>query len=101
MAIAGKIQDQQVVVVDDFGLQAPKTKEVAGFLKAVGLDGQTALIATNGLDPVVYRSARNIDRVSVSPVAELNAWSVMRPSRVVFTRAALDWVKEQAAADRA
>jgi large subunit ribosomal protein L4 len=96
MAIAGKIQDQQVVVVDDFGLSAPKTKEVARFLKAVGLQGQSALITTDGLDPVVYRSARNIDRVSVSPVAELNAWSVLRPSRVVFTRAALDWVKGRA-----
>lgn len=98
MAIAGKIQDNQVVVVDDFGLAAPKTKQVAGLLKAIGLEGQSTLITTNGLDPVVFRSARNIDRVSVSPVSDLNAWAVLRPSRVVFTRAALDWVKEQAAA---
>ncbi|MEZ6095477.1 MAG: 50S ribosomal protein L4 [Pirellulaceae bacterium] len=97
MAIAGKIQDNEVVVVDDFGLSAPKTKEVAGFLKAVGLEGKSTLIATNGLDPMVYRSARNISRVSVAPAAELNAWSVLRPHRVVFTKAALDWVKEQAA----
>lgn len=93
MAIAGKIKDNEVLVIDDFGLQAPKTKEVARFLKAVGLEGKSALIATGQHDPVVYRSARNIENVSVSPVSDLNALLVLRPHRVVFTRQALDQIK--------
>ncbi len=98
MAIAGKIRDNEVLVVDDFGLQQPKTKEVARFLKAVGLEGKSALIATGKHDPVVYRSARNIQGVAVSPVQDLNAWLVLRPSRVVFTRQALDQIKSEAKA---
>lgn len=96
MAIAGKIKDNQVLVVDGFGLSAPKTKEVAGFLKAVGLAGKSALIATGAHDPVVYKSARNIEKVDVSSVADLNAWLVLRPNRVVFTRDALDQLKNKA-----
>ncbi|MEQ1902942.1 MAG: 50S ribosomal protein L4 [Pirellulaceae bacterium] len=96
MAIAGKIKDNQVLVVDGFGLTAPKTKDVASFLKAVGLAGKSALIATGSHDPVVYKSARNIDKVDVSSVADLNAWLVLRPNRVVFTRDALDQLKNKA-----
>ncbi|MBX3419629.1 MAG: 50S ribosomal protein L4 [Pirellulaceae bacterium] len=96
MAIAGKIRDNEVLVIDDFGLQAPKTREVARFLKAVGLEGKSALIATGQHDPVVYRSARNIENVAVSPVSDLNALLVIRPYRVVFTRQALDQIKGDA-----
>lgn len=98
MAIAGKIQDRQVVVVDKLEMNQPKTKEIAGFLKAIGLEGKSALIATGAHNVNVYKSARNIQRVAVSPVSDLNAWSILRPQQVVFTKDALDQVKAQAVA---
>ena len=96
MAVASKISDEQVVVVDDLKLTEPKTKEVASLLKAINVDSHSLLIATEGRDEVVYKSARNIDRVSVSPVSELNALSVLRPRRVLFTKAALDAFRKNA-----
>jgi large subunit ribosomal protein L4 len=96
MAIASKIQKSQVAVVDSLEMQVPKTRQVAAMLKAMGLSGKSTLIATEGHNPVVYRSARNIDRVEISPVADLNALAVLKPRQVVFTRAALDWLKAQA-----
>jgi large subunit ribosomal protein L4 len=56
----------------------------------------TTLVATAALDQNVYRSARNIDQVTVSPVAELNALSVLQPRKMLITRAALDAIKERA-----
>jgi large subunit ribosomal protein L4 len=53
------------------------------------------LVATNGYDVNVYKSARNIDRVCVSPVAELNALSVLKPRRMLVTKAALDALKNR------
>lgn len=94
MAIAGKIRDQQVAVIDGLKLAAPKTKTVAQMLEKIGCAGQTALIATAGHDSIVHRSARNIDRVSVSAVADLNALVVLHPRKVLFTREALDWVRD-------
>lgn len=99
MAIAGKIQEQKVVVVDQLSMAAPKTKDIAKFLKAAGLEGQSTLISTEAYDRNVVCSARNIDQVTIAPVAELNALAVLAPKRVVFTRAALDWLKTQSAAE--
>lgn len=96
MAIASKIQDDQVVVIDDLGLAAPKTKEMAAILKALNLSGGSTLVATAGRDLNVYKSARNISKVTVSPVSDLNALLVLAPKRVLLTKAALDWIKERA-----
>lgn len=93
MAVASKIDSDSVVVIDELKLSAPKTKEVATILKALNLEGQSTLVATNEYDVNVYKSARNIDRVTVSPVAELNALAVLKPRRLLVTRAALDALK--------
>jgi large subunit ribosomal protein L4 len=96
MAVASKIADEQVVVLDELKLAEPKTRDIASLLKALSVDSQSLLIAIEGRDENVYMSARNIDRVSVSPVSELNALSVLRPRRVLFTKAALDAFRENA-----
>ncbi len=90
MAIASKIIDGQVVVLDQLDFEAPKTKELATTLKALGLSGVSALLATKDYAPNVYLSARNIPGVEVTRVADLNALSLLRPKRVVLTRDALD-----------
>ena len=94
MAILSKFQDQQAVVVDDLGLTVIKTKAVAGILKALKLQDTSCLIATAGNDPVVYKSARNIKGVEVLPAGELNTYAVLRPKRLVLTRAALDQLRQ-------
>lgn len=95
MALAGKIQDDQVLVVDGLKMDAPKTSVVAAMLKGMGLAGKTALIATDGLSPVVYKSARNVSGVSVMPASELNALALLRPHRVIFDKGAIDKLKGQ------
>jgi len=94
MAIAGKIRDNQVGVIDGLKLETPKTGTVARMLKEIGVEGKSTLIATAAHDPVVYRSARNIEKVEVSAVADLNALVLLHPRKVLFTREALDWVKQ-------
>ncbi len=96
MAIARKVQTQDVVVIDELSFSEPKTKEMAGILKALKLNGKTTLVATAGLDANVYRSARNIDMVTVSPVGELNALTILQPRKMLVTKAALDVIKERA-----
>jgi large subunit ribosomal protein L4 len=96
MAIARKVQSQDLIVIDELAFNVPKTKEMAGILKALKLNGTTTLVATAGLDQNVYRSARNIDRVTVSPVGELNALAILQPRKMLVTKAALDAIKERA-----
>ena len=60
MALAGKIRDGQVGVVDGLKMDEPKTKTIATMLKTMGFAGQSALITTAEHDSMVYRSARNV-----------------------------------------
>ena len=104
MAVLSKFLDGQAVILDELALAAPKTKEMAGVLKAikvgkktteqgekdVTLADTTVLIGTAALDPNVYKSARNIQGVKVLPAAEFNCYTVLKQKRLVLTRAALD-----------
>lgn len=90
MALASKIRDKQIVLIDELKFDAPKTKDMAAILKALQLTGGSLLVATAELDANVYKSARNIDRVTVSPISDLNALNVLAPNRVLITKAALD-----------
>jgi large subunit ribosomal protein L4 len=97
MAVASKIRDEQITLIDDFKLKAPKTRDMAAVLKALKCDGdKSVLVSTEAYDVNVYKSARNIEGVSVSPVSELNALAVLKPRRLLFTKAAMDWIKEHA-----
>lgn len=96
MALAGKLQADQIVVIDSFGISAPKTKELADILKALKIYGSTTLITTEALDGNVYKSARNIAGVEVLPASDLNALAVIKPSKLLITKAALESFRKSA-----
>ena len=89
MAILSKFIDGEVTVVDSLQLAAPKTKVVHGMVKALGFEDKSCMIAIDRHDPVVWKSCRNIPRLSVAPCGELNALSVLSRKRFVITKAAL------------
>ena len=95
MAIASRIQDGEIVVDDELSFEKPATREMAGVLKALKLEGVTTLIALESHDTAAYKSSRNIPGVSMLPVRDLNALSVLKPRRLLVTKAALDAIKER------
>jgi large subunit ribosomal protein L4 len=96
MAIASKIRDDEMVVIDDLALDQPRTREMASILSALGLQGTRTLVATERHDANIYKSARNIDQVTIAPVADLNALSVLAPQKMLVTKAALDAIRRRA-----
>ncbi len=97
MALASKIRDHQITLIDELSFEQPATRQMAEILKSLKCDGKTLLVATASHDENVYKSARNIAGVTVSPAADLNARSVLAPRHVLMTTAALDVVKQRAA----
>ena len=93
MAIASRITDDEVTLIDQLTFEQPKTREMAAILKSLKLDGTTILVAVPEHDVNVYKSLRNLDGVTVAPVADLNALSVLRPKRLLMTPSALDAFK--------
>jgi len=90
-AILSKIKSNDIRVIDSIALAQPKTKEVAKIFKALGLD-RSVLVALHGKDEAVERSARNIDRTTLTTVEQLNAWDIMNNRTLVVTRAGLEQI---------
>ena len=101
MAVASRITDNQVLLLNDLSFDKPQTKEMAGILKALKVYGSSLLVAVPGYDITVYKSIRTRAGVTVLPVAELNAWELLRPRRVLMTTAALDRLRKAAAGQSA
>ena len=95
MALLSKFQDNEAVILDRLSVSEPKTKQVAGLLKALKLNKQTCLIGTPKLDPVMYRAARNIKGVLIAPTSEFNAYNVLRQKRLVLSKEALESLRKK------
>ncbi|MDR3233812.1 MAG: 50S ribosomal protein L4 [Planctomycetaceae bacterium] len=89
MAVSSKIIDRQIALIDSLQVNVPKTKEVASVLKALKLNG-TVLVAVESYNVDLYKSFRNIEGVQILPVSDINAYEVLKPKTVLFTKAALD-----------
>ena len=97
MALAAKVRDDEILVIDELSLAAPRTKDMVAILKHLDCkQGESLLVTTANYDANVYRSARNIAGVSVAPAGDLNALSVLSSRRLLVTKAALDALVESA-----
>lgn len=96
MALASKLRDDEVTLIDELKFDAPKTKAMAAILKALSLGGTSLLVTTANHDINVYKSARNIESVTVAPISQLTALSLLEPRRVLMTKAALDALRSRA-----
>ena len=88
-ALLAKFQSGDVRVVSDIALEQPKTKYVAAMFKALKID-RSCLLALAGQDEGLVRSARNIERTTLTTVQQLNAWDILRSRTLLMTRAGLD-----------
>jgi large subunit ribosomal protein L4 len=93
MAILSRIADSEAVVIDGLKFTEVKTKQVADVLKALQIADKTCLISLGKSDidekRTIYLSARNIRGMEVLPASQLNAYEVLRPKKLVLTKAAL------------
>lgn len=98
MALLSKFQDDQAILLSQWECSEPKTKVVAQSLKSLGVAGGTVLLATDGVDANLWRSARNIEGVRVLPAGDLNVWDLLRHRNLVVTVAAMDQLLGRSAA---
>ena len=90
-AILSKIQGGQFKVVSEIKLDGVKTKPVAEMFKKLGID-RSVLVAVNGTDDTLVKSARNINRTTLTTVAQLNAWDIMNSRTLLVTKAGLEQI---------
>jgi large subunit ribosomal protein L4 len=94
MAILSRFQDQEAIIVDELKLPEIKTKRMAEIFETLGLTGTTTLLGLGASEvddnKTIYYSARNIRGCEVHPASQFNAYTVLRPKRLVLTKAALN-----------
>ncbi len=87
------IRQDRLIVTDSITMEAPKTKELAGKLKDLGLD--SVLIVNEAFDEKVFLSARNLTDVGICDAASLDPVVLMRFEKVLITLPALKLVEER------
>ena len=92
-ALAQKLRDGQVIVVDALSVSEIKTKAAVEMLKRLGIDGKALLVDVKPEDKLAL-SVRNIQGVRVVPSNRVSARDVMNTRRVVLTQAALEKLQE-------
>ena len=88
-ALAYKAQENAIIVVEDFTLEAPKTKSFVEILNNLKVSGKKALFVLPGADKVVYLSARNVERANVMAASALNTYKVLDADVMVVAEGAL------------
>lgn len=112
MALLSKFLDNEVLVVDRLAFDVPQTRRVRNLLKALGVvdrprtvvdaggkvkqpADQSCLLAVEEHDGNVWKSARNLPNVGVSPAADLNAIKLLERKQLIVTVGALDRLRKR------
>src|SRR5580698_3030085 len=88
-AILFKIQANDIRVISEIKLPEAKTKHMAKVYKALGIE-RSCLLAMAERDEQVVRSARNLERTTLTTVEQLNAWDIMNTRTLLVTKAGLE-----------
>lgn len=91
-ALSYKAQANDIVVVEDFTLDAPKTKDFVNITKNLKVDGRKTLLLLPGVNKNVYLSVRNLQRTEVMTASALNAYKVLNADVLVVTEDALKMI---------
>ena len=89
-ALSYKAQDNAIIVVEDFDLAAPKTKEFINIVKSLNADNKKTLLLLPSVNKNVYLSARNLQRSEVMTASALNAYKVLNADVLVITEKSLE-----------
>ena len=92
-ALSQKIRDDEVIFIDEIKVEAPKTKEMAAFLKAFKLD-KSVLVVMDNADEAVLRACANIPEITTIPADQINTYDVVKNAKIVISKKAVEQIQE-------
>ncbi|MDO4948557.1 MAG: 50S ribosomal protein L4 [Bacteroidales bacterium] len=93
-ALSYKAQENSIVIVEDFAMEAPKTKEFVAIINNLKLSDKKLLFVLPEANKNVYLSARNLQRVNMAIASALNTYSVLNAGVLVVTENSLKAIDE-------
>ncbi len=88
--LSQKLKNNQLMIVEDFGFEAPKTKEFLNLLDNLNIRDKKSLIVLDESNKNVYLSSRNLKTAKVVNVSELNTYNIMNSNVLLISESRLD-----------
>lgn len=89
-ALSYKVKDEQLVVIEDFNFEQPKTKDFSAILKSLKIENKKVLLLTNGKLENVWKSGRNIDKISVLESSKASTYQILNSQILVIQKSAAE-----------
>ena len=88
-ALAYKAKDNQIVVVEDFNFETPKTKDFIALTKSLQVADKKVVLVLSDQNKNVYLSARNLERVKVVTASEINAYTILNCTSLIMAESSI------------
>lgn len=96
-ALSAKAKAGNIVIVEDFHFDAPKTSEFYQILRFLNVAEQKPLTVLPGYDKTLYLSCRNIDRAAIAPASDVNTYQIVNAGKVILLESAIEKLAENCA----
>jgi large subunit ribosomal protein L4 len=93
-ALSYKAKEDGILIIEDFKLENPKTKDFKEILKGFNIDDKRTLFVLNQADENIYLSTRNLQKVKVLRAEGINTYEVLKANKVVFVESSLKTIVE-------
>lgn len=88
-ALSYKVKDEQLLVVEDFSIEQPKTKEFAKILNALKVEGKKVLLLTETNNANVFKSGRNIPKVKILEASKASTYDLLNNQVLILQKSAV------------
>ncbi|MFZ2898123.1 MAG: 50S ribosomal protein L4 [Saprospiraceae bacterium] len=96
-ALSAKAAAGQIMVVEDFSFDSPKTKKFLEIMQKLGLSGKKTVFVTSDMEKEVLLSSRNVPKTQVTRATDLNTYQVLNSSALVLSEGAIGKIVEKLA----
>ena len=93
-ALTYKVQDNQIMVIENFTFDAPRTKQFVEMAKNLNVEGKKILLVLASQNKNVYLSARNIPNAEIISAADVNTYAIMHSNAILLTEESLDVINK-------
>ena len=89
-ALSAKVKDNEVIVVEDFTFETPKTKQIVAIQKNLNLGDKKSLLVVANSNNNVYLSARNLQGFSVVSACDLNTYEILKAKNLILCESSVE-----------
>lgn len=93
-ALSHKVKANQLMIVEDFNFDSPKTKEFAKILSSLKLEGKKTLLLTNGNLTAVYKSGRNIPKIKILEADKASTYDIVNNQVLLVQKGGIELINK-------